>query len=255
MSDPDGEPEPPVPLDGVPHDMPRRRPDLVLLPGMLGDVTAWDDVAALLIAGASARTARVDLDDTVPDLAAGVLADAPPRFALAGHSFGGIVALEVVRQAPSRVTRLALLNTSGRPPSDAQLAAWAQWGERSASGGFPAVARELALVNLPSGRRHDAALVDRVERMGLAVGEQGFLRQLRAQAGRPDSMPSLSSVTAPTLVLSSELDEVSPPALQRELAGGIPGAELHLLRDCGHLSILEDPVGVAALLTPWLRTR
>lgn len=255
MSDPGGGREAPVPLDGVPQDMPRRRAELVLLPGMLGDVTAWDDVAALLLAEASVRTARVDLDDTVSDLAAGVLADAPPRFALAGHSLGGIVALEVVRQAPSRVTRLALLNSSARPPSEAQLAAWAQWRDRSASGDFPVVARELALVNLPTRRRHDARLVERVERMGRAVGEQGFLRQLRAQAGRPDSMPSLSSVTAPTLVVGSELDQVSPPALQRELADGIPGAELHLLRDCGHLSILEDPAGVAALLIPWLRTR
>jgi len=242
-----------VSLDGVPADLPRRRPELVLLPGMLGDVTAWDDVAALLVDQASIRTSRIDLDDSVTDLAAAVLADAPTRFALAGHSLGGIVALEVARQAPERVTRLALLNASARPPSDAQLAAWSSYRRRVEHGDFLEVVRELAVTTLPAHRRHNARLVEQVERMGRDVGEKGFLRQLAAQQTRPDSRPTLRLIVMPTLVVGSELDEVCPPALQRELAGGVAGADLQMLPGTGHISIRENPEEVAALLTSWLR--
>ena len=99
---------------------------LVLLPGMLGSARVFADVVADPRTTISCRPLRIDLDETVTDAAESVLAAAPPRFALAGHSLGGIVALEVWRRAPQRVTRLALLNSSARPPSDDQLDAWAR---------------------------------------------------------------------------------------------------------------------------------
>jgi pimeloyl-ACP methyl ester carboxylesterase len=229
------------------------RPDLVLLPGMLGDVTAWDDVAALLCADASIRTCRLEFDDDVRDLAAGVLAEAPPFFAMAGHSFGAIVGLEMQRQAPSRVLSVAVVNGSARGPNDAQLAAWAAWHERTEHGEFAAVVEELALATLPEERRGDAALVRRSAAMGHAIGPEAFVRQLTAQQMRPDSLASLPGIGVPTLVVSSELDQVCPPALQQEIVDHVPGARLVTLAATGHMSPLENPAGVATALRTWLR--
>jgi 4-hydroxy-2-oxoheptanedioate aldolase len=228
------------------------REPLVLLPGMLGDATLWDDVAPALAERAAPRFARIDLDASVPDMAAGVLVTAPERFALAAHSLGAIVALEVVRQAPGRVTRLALLNASARPASDAQLASWSAMRERVEAGDFDGVVRDFAPANLPEARRDDAPLVARIAAMAAAVGPRGLLRQLSAQATRPDSRPSLGGIRARTLVLTGSEDAVCPPALQEELAAGIPGAQHVTIGGAGHMAALEDPAAVAAALEEWL---
>jgi pimeloyl-ACP methyl ester carboxylesterase len=185
-------------------------------------------------------------------MAAGVLVTAPERFALAAHSLGAIVALEVVRQAPGRVTRLALLNASARPASEAQLASWSAMRERVEAGDFEGVVRDFAPANLPEARRDDARLVARIEAMAGAVGPRGLLRQLSAQATRPDSRPSLAGIRAPTLVVTGAEDAVCPPGLQEELAAGIPGARHVTIDGAGHMAALEDPAAVAAALEEWL---
>ena len=114
----------------------------------------------------------------VPEMAATVLAQAPPRFALAGHSLGAIVALEILRQAPSRVSRVMLVNASGRGPSEAQRDAWRSWRERTVGGQFERIAQELALDTLPAARRADTQLVRASAAMAFEVGADGFLRQL-----------------------------------------------------------------------------
>ncbi|MWA02875.1 alpha/beta fold hydrolase [Actinomadura sp. LD22] len=225
---------------------------LVLLPGMLGDATVWDGVVAELGPGTDVLRARIDLDDSIAGLAARVLDEAPARFALAGHSLGGIVALEAVRQAPDRITRLAVLNTSAGGGSPAQRAGWARLAGRVGRGEFKAVAGELARATLPAARRDDPDLVARNERMAATVGPDGLLRQLRAQESRIDLHPSLAAIEVPVLVLSGELDEVSPPALQRDLAAPIPAARHEIVPDCGHMSPLERPAEVAAHLRRWL---
>ncbi|MGN6608772.1 MAG: alpha/beta fold hydrolase [Jatrophihabitans sp.] len=228
-------------------DAPVRHP-LVLLAGMLGDETVWDDVAERLGDAALPWPARIDLDDTVTAMAASVLAVAPRRFTLVGHSLGGIVALEVLRQAPQRIERLALLATSGRPPSDAQQAAWKRWGERVEAGEFAAVAAELGCATLGAPVRDDDALVERNTAMAWSVGPDGFVRQLAAQATRPDARERLASFARPVAVLSGELDDVSPPDLQRELAASCPSAELVSVPGAGHMLPLEAPDAVAAAL-------
>jgi pimeloyl-ACP methyl ester carboxylesterase len=229
------------------------RPEpLVLIPGMLGDADVWDDVAALLAGHAASQVCRIDLDDSVPEMAESVLAAASEQFALAGHSLGAIVALEVVRRAPQRVARLALLNSSARPASAKQLTEWATLAERTMAGGFPRIARELALANLPEIRRGDSELVDRLQRMALGIGASGFLRQLRAQATRPDSRPGLAAITVATLVVSGALDQVSPCELQQELAAGIAGSRLVIIEAAGHMSMLEAPAALADAMKTWL---
>jgi pimeloyl-ACP methyl ester carboxylesterase len=229
-----------------------RTAPLVLLPGMLGDGTVWDGVVAALGPEADVVRARIDLDDSIAGIAGRVLGEAPARFALAGHSLGGIVAMEIMRRSPARVTRLALLNTSAGAGSPAQRAGWARLADRAGRGDFAAVAAELARATLPAARRGDPGLVARNERMAETVGPDGLLRQLRAQESRIDSRPSLAAIEVPVLVLSGELDEVSPSALQEDLAEPIRTARHEIIPGCGHMSPLERPAEVAAHLRDWL---
>ena len=223
---------------------------LLLLPGMLGDARLFDEVVARLPAGVPARVARIDLDESVAEMAESVLAVAAPRFALAGHSLGAIVALEICRRAPKRVSRLALLNSSARPPSDAQLAAWGELRERTEAGDFRALIAEQALVNLAP--RHDEGLLGQWTAMAKRVGPDGFLRQLRAQASRPDSRPLLPHIAFPTLVISGSDDRVCPLELQLEIAGGVPDSRHVIIGGAGHMTPLDHPGEVAEHLLTWL---
>ena len=181
---------------------------------MLGDDTVWDDVAAELSDVARASFPRIDQHDTIASMAAAVLAEAPERFALAGHSLGGIVALEIVRQSPERVTRLALVNTSGRDASATQLESWATMVTRTKAGEFGEVAAELGHAHPARGASRRRA--SRTETaMAETVGADGFLRQLAAQATRPDSRPTLPGVGSRPWWSTGALDHVCPPALQR----------------------------------------
>ena len=245
-------PEQPVVEPLVLPELPFTETPLVLLPGMLGDASVWDEVAAALIDVVPVRTARIDLDDSVAAMAHSVLAESPPEFALAGHSLGAIVACEIARQAPERITRLALVNASGRPPSDAQLAAWSEWATRVEDGEFAAVAKELALGTLPAIKRRDAGLVACNEVMAHTVGPAGFLRQLRAQASRPGSLGRMMSLEVPVVVVTGSLDEVCPADLQAELAGEFADAEHATLDGVGHLAPLENAPLLAAELRRWL---
>lgn len=231
-------------------DSPQREP-LVLLSGMLGDARLWDGVAEGLSGVALPWPARIDLDDSVPEMALSVLAEAPPRFALAGHSLGAVVALEIMRRAPERVTRLALLNASARGPVERQLAAWQQWRRRTEDGEFDRVTTELANSTLPESSRTPTLLASN-RRMAESVGPDGFLRQLAAQCTRPDSRASVAAIDVPVLVLAGELDDVCPPDLQRELVELCHGARLVTIANAGHMAPLEQPTAVTAVLREWL---
>lgn len=228
------------------------RPPLVLLSGMLGDATLWDGVAAQLGDVVLPWPARIDRDDSVGEMAASVLAEAPPRFLLAGHSLGGIVALEILRRAPQRVTGVVLVCSSARGAVDAQLRAWQRLRARCEAGEFADVAEEMARATLPVERHEDADLLDRNEQMAWTVGDEGFLRQLAAQATRPDSLDSLPAIRVPVLVLSGGRDEVCPPHLQQEIVDRCPDAELVTVASGGHMLPLECPDQVAAAVAGWL---
>ena len=231
------------------------REPLVLLSGMLCDASLWDGLAARLSDVVLPWPCRIDLDDSVTELAASVLAEAPPRFALGGHSLGAIVALEIMRQAPGRVTGLLLVNASARGPVQAQQDAWAQWRQRATAGELEQIAQELATASLGPAAREDAAAVHATVAMATAVGVEGFLRQLSAQSTRPDSLASLSEITVPVLVVSGELDGICPPALQRELADHCAGSRLVSIQGGGHLVPLESPDSLADEVRGWLEGR
>ncbi len=231
------------------------REPLVLLSGMLGDASLWDGVAAQLGDLVLPCPARTDLDDSVVEMASSVLAEAPSRFALAGHSLGAIVALEIMRQAPERVSRLILVSASARAPVEAQQRAWARWRQRALDGEFDQVAAELALATLGPSGRDRPAVVDANLRMAHTVGVAGFLRQLSAQSTRPDRRADLAAITVPVLVVSGELDEICPPARQRELLEYCPGAELFSIEGGGHMLPLDSAHALAEHLRRWLGRR
>jgi pimeloyl-ACP methyl ester carboxylesterase len=192
-------------------------------------------------------------DDTMTAIAARILAEAPPRFALAGLSMGGYVALEIVRQTASRVTRLALLDTGARDdPPDAQAKRHANIA-LAAEGRF----REIVDVQFPiyvhPGRADDAALKADYLAMCHDVGPQAYVRQQKAIMSRADSRPLLASITCPTLVLVGAQDAATPPALSEEMAAGIAGSRLVQIPECGHLSTMERPEAVTEELVAWMR--
>jgi len=143
-----------------------------------------------------------------------------------------------------------LLNSSARPASPVQLSAWATMRERTEVGEFAALVAEMAVDNV--GPDRDPALVERWIQMARRVGPDGFLRQLAAQATRPDSLPTLGSIAVPTMVISGSNDAVCPPEMQAEIAAGLHGAEHVTIEGAGHMSPLDHPHEVAAALARWL---
>lgn len=230
-------------------------PALLMLPGMLGTAAVWDAVAARLRERVSPvptlLAGRIDGDSSVEALADAVLAAAPERFALAGHSLGGVVALAVLRRAPERVSHLAALNASALAPNPDQLSVWAAWETQARDGDFRALARHAAHVNLGGLYPEDGELFTIAEQMALACGPPVLLRQLAAQRGRPDARAQLGQIRCPTLVIGSEHDAVCPPQRAEEMAAAIPGARLERLAGVGHMSPLEAPDRVAELLADW----
>lgn len=227
------------------------RAPLVLLPGMLETEALWDEVAPMLRHLVPLRFGRIDLDASIEEMADSVLASSPERFALAGHSLGGSVALAMVARAPERVERLALLNASAQPPSSDQLAAWDELEERARTGKFFELADRFARASVP-GARGNGFLLERVAAMGRDCGPRVLLRQLAAQRSRPDQRPGLSTVSCPTLIVSGADDDVCPSDRQDELAAAIPRSTQERLERVGHYSPLEAPDRLAAAFARWL---
>lgn len=231
--------------------MPQKIP-LVLLPGLLCDAALWRAQVEGL--GTLAAPTIVDLtrDDSLVSMARRALAEAPPSFALAGLSMGGYVAQEVMRQAPERVTRLALLDTSARADTPEQTARRRGLIELSEKGEFKGVTPRLLPLLIHPARHEDKPLTDLVMGMAERVGKEAFLRQQKAIMGRPDGREDLRRIACPTLVLCGRQDALTPLALHEEIAGLVAGAKLVVVEDCGHLSTMEKPVTVTAALRQWL---
>jgi pimeloyl-ACP methyl ester carboxylesterase len=191
--------------------------------------------------------------ESVDMIARQILADAPPHFALAGLSMGGYIALAIMRTAPERVAKLALLDTGAR--SDTPEAA----EKRKASIAL-ARAGKLAEINealwpvlVHKDRQGDVALKKIAGDMTLMAGAAAFARQQTAILTRPDSRPGLPAIACPTLVLVGDGDQLTPPHLSEEMAGLIPGSTLVVVPQCGHLSTLERPEAVTQALAAWMK--
>lgn len=191
-------------------------------------------------------------DNTIAAVARRILDAAPPRFALAGLSMGGYIAFEIIRQAPERVAKLALLDTSAQPDRPEQTERRRQQIEMARNGRYLDVFEMLFPLLVHNNRNQDAELKESVRLMFEDCGADAFINQQQVIIDRPDSRPSLSAIACPTLVLVGDGDGLTPPDAAREIAAGIQGSKLVIVPDCGHLSSLERPKEVTEALVGWL---
>jgi pimeloyl-ACP methyl ester carboxylesterase len=225
---------------------------VVLIPGLLASARLYAPQIAALWPSSAVQVANHTRDDSMPALARRILAEAPPRFALAGLSMGGYIAFEILRQAPERIARVALLDTSARPDTPEASAARRTQMELATGGHFAEVFDALFVRLVHVSRLQDQALREQVRLMGSEVGVAGYLRQQTANITRIDSRPTLGAIRCPTLVLVGDSDQLTPPERAAEIAALIPGAQLVVVPECGHLSTLERPQAVTDALRAWL---
>lgn len=230
------------------------REPLVLVPGLLLTDDFWREQVARLsdIAQCIVPSGQYD-QDNMADMARAVLAEAPDKFALCGLSMGGYICHQIMRQAPSRVTRLALLDTSARDDTPAQTQKRADFIQLAKKGRFKGITPQLLPFLLHPDNLGNKALVDRLLAMAEEIGRDGYLKQQSAIMGRPDSRPHLPGYNLPTLVLCGREDALTPVEVHEEMARLIPGAELVIIEEAGHLPPMETPDQVAEALRRWLK--
>lgn len=229
-----------------------KKTPLVLLPGLLCDRRLWQAQAAALEDIAEVDVADLSRDDSLPAMARRVLAAAPARFALAGLSMGGYLAQEIMRQAPERVSRLAILDSSARADTPDKTASRHARMDVARKEGIAAAARLQWPLLVHPARQDDQRLLDAWIAMARRIGCEAFLRQEQAIMARPDGRGDLARIAVPTLILCGREDALTPLAWHEEMASPIPGAELVVIEECGHLSTMERPGEVTAAMRRWL---
>ena len=240
------------------HHQPVKK-SLLLVPGLLCDDAVWARQTAALADIADVRVANNGEVDSLGALAEAVIAHAPPRFALAGHSMGGRIALEVARRAPERLLGLAILDTGYEAllPGDA--------GRKEAAGrysllamarseGMRVMARTWVQGMVYPPRLTDTHLIDSILDMFERRTPELFEMQIKALLSRPDATSVLQSIRCPTLVLCGREDAWAPPARHEVMAKMISGATLEVIPDCGHMSPMERPEPVDAAFRRWIES-
>lgn len=227
---------------------------VVLIPGMMCDGRLFAPQLSVL-SMRSVMIAPCAAFDEMTALAEAVLADAPPRFALGGLSMGGILAMEILRIAPERVERLALLDTNPRAELDGAKARRAPQIRRALSGDLEGVMREEMKPNyLAKDHPRTADILDLCMQMALDLGPEVFARQSRALAARRDQQETLRHFTGPALVLMGEEDALCPLDRHQLMQALMPQSRLVVIKGAGHLSTLEQPDEVNAAIADWLET-
>ena len=227
---------------------------ILLVPGLGGSPRIFAAIIPALWRFGPVTVANHIRDNNIGVIARRILAEAPPRFALAGHSMGGYIAFEIMRQAPDRVAKLALLNTQARADTPEAVERRRGLIAGVEAGGFSNGIDAMYPGLVHPSRRDDAALRQLVREIADDVGPEAFVRQLMAVMGRPDSRPTLAFIRCPTLVLTGDEDDTVPNSLSTEMANGIHGAKLTVIPQCGHLPTVERPQAAADALVEWLRS-
>lgn len=225
---------------------------VILLCGLLCDETVWETQAKVLGRDYDVRVVKFLQQDSMQAMAEHVLKDAPAKFALAGHSMGGRVALEVCRRAAGRVERLALLDTGYEPAAAGEEGRRAILVNQALEEGIDSIAAAWGLPMLSPEHRDDPRLVQAVFDMVGRMSEETYAAQTRALLGRPDASGVLKDIGCPTLILCGKQDGWSPPERHQRMAELVPHAILRLIDDCGHMSTMEQPDAVLGALREWL---
>jgi len=224
-----------------------------LVPGLLCDDALWrhqvEGLADIADMGVSHQHTRYN---TIAEIANAILADAPPRFALAGLSMGGYIALELIDRAPERVERLALLDTRARGDQLEQKSHRKELIGLVETGGFEEVTDRLLSLFVHPERLSDEALVSEIKGMTHRVGPDSFLVQQQALMTRRDHFENLQNISCKTSVICGRQDQLTPLECSVEMADCIPGSRLVVIENCGHLTTMERPEEVNAALRKWL---
>lgn len=224
---------------------------LVLIPGMMCDARMWAGLPSALHPRESVHALPIG-GETMADIAATILKDAPPRFALAGLSMGGIVAMEILVQAPERVERVALLDTNPRAEAPAVRARREPQIERVMAGGLEDVMRQDMVPNYFITGSQRADLSGLCLEMAMSLGPEVFRRQSLALRERDDRQAALAGFTGPALVLTGEDDRLCPRDRHDLMHSLMPQSELIVIAGAGHIPTLEQPVETAAAIRRWL---
>lgn len=230
------------------------RETVYLVPGLLCDATIWAHQQAALSADHEVRIPDLTRRASIVEMADDILADAPARFSIAGHSMGARVALAVVARAAERVVRLALLDTGTHPPDAEEPARRQILLDVSAGSGMRAMAdRWLPPMVCDGALERDPDLRARLYAMVERMTPQIHRAQIAALLGRPDARAHLAEIACLTLIGVGEEDRWSPPAQHAEMAAAIPHARYVVFPGAGHMAPLETPSAVTAALRDWLR--
>jgi pimeloyl-ACP methyl ester carboxylesterase len=224
----------------------------VLIPGLICSPRLYAEQIPALWRFGPVVVADHTRDDSMSGITRRLLAQAPPRFALVGLSMGGYVAFEVQRQAPDRVAKLALLDTTARPDLPEQSEQRRRQIELAETGRYGQIAGTLFPRFVAESHRGDKVLEAIVRTMAEETGPEAFVRQQTAIMHRADSRPGLGAIACPTLVVVGAEDAVTPPDRAAEIVAGISRARQIVVPDCGHLSTLEQPQAVTHALTEFL---
>lgn len=225
---------------------------IVLIPGLLCDASVWAAQIPALSAHGRVLVADLSTQDSINAMARDTLALAEGPLAVVGHSMGARVALEMVRLAPERVVRLALLDTGAHPKRDGEEATRQVVVDLAWREGMAALADRWLPPMVHEARTGDAALMDPLREMVKRATPAQHERQIRALLGRPNAREHLSAIASPTLVAVGRQDRWSPLAQHEEIAAAIPGSRLVVIEDSGHMSPVEQPAQVTAALLDWL---
>lgn len=225
---------------------------LVLLPGMMCDARLFAPQIAALSGQRAIHCAPLDGHGSMPELAKQVLRHAPPQFALAGLSMGGIVAMEIMAQSPERVTHLALMDTNPCAELPEVQAGRTPQIEAAKTGRLREVMRDEMKPNYLAESLRKSAILETCMQMAMALGPEVFVRQSLALRDRPDQQETLARVAVPTLILCGALDRLCPKKRHELMCDLIPGAHLEIIDGAAHLPTLEQPEAVNAALARWL---
>ena len=225
---------------------------LVLLPGMMCDARLFGPQIAELSSEFAVTIAPITQGERVEEIASGLLSVLPDKFALAGLSMGGIVAMELLRRAPDRITRIALMDTSPLAETPQSSAAYEPMIVGARAGRLDEVLAGFMQPDFLAPGPQRTEILALVKAMGLYLGPDVFIRQARALQRRRDQQSTLRKCKVPALVLCGEHDGLTPVKRHTFMAELIPYAKLCVIEGAGHLPTLEQPEQTTAALRDWM---
>ncbi len=229
-----------------------RKINLLLAPGLLCTRALWSHQIEHLSDVAEIYLVDTTKDSSLPEMAKRALSEAPNQFAFVGLSMGGYLAFEIMRQAPERLTRLALLDTTAEADSEEKIMFRKKMIQLARGGKFVEAVQYHIPLFLHPDKIEQKSWQDRILKMAEVIGPFVYEQQLTAIMNRPDSRGTLATIPVPTTIICGRQDALTPVSTHEEMANSIPGSELHIVEDCGHLSSLEQSSAVTNLLRNWL---